>query len=450
MKGTPYRLRYMLVLAVLSFTAPLAWAAAHYTPAPARSWMPAGGPQAPALQMVMMPGGQGEGWLVVGFGGEGVWGLPAGRFEDAEWIWLGKGLPRAVADGITTAGLARLGDGRLMVMLADGRMWVLENGSESWRPAASPVYPPHAGLLSAGADGAAYFALHALLYRSDDAGQRWKKLAPPPQSADAACMLADVPAPGMLAIGTRAGEICITADDGASWQTVGSLGRGAVCRALAGDGQGGLYAATTAGLYHWRWANGGWSADAPAFAGQDVAAVLVAGTRPSVQFAALRLGGVWMRPAETAEWMPVGSGLMSLELHALVLDEETGALYAGTPRGVWRTLVELPPAEPAGPISEPASSPTLTASPTLTRTPTLTVTHTPAPSPTATMGVSRPTAARSPTVTFTSTSLPSPTSTPSATSTPRPTATSTPTDTPALIPTDTPPRPAPATPTPAR
>ncbi len=452
MKRNPYRLRYMIMLAALSFTAPLVWAAALYMPAPAGSWMPAGGPQAPALQMVMVPGRQGGNWLAASFEGEGVWSLPAGPLTDTSWSRLGEGLPRSLTDGISAVALARLADGRLLAMLADGRMWVLADETGAWRSAVSPVYPPRAGLLSAGASGTLYFALHTLLYRSDDAGQHWSKLSPPPQSADIMCLLADAPAPGMLAIGTRAGELLITAADGASWQTVGSLGQGAVCRALAGDGRGGLYAAASAGLYHWRQENGRWVADAVDFAGEDVTAVLIAGSRPPVRFAALRHGGVWMRQAEDDEWKPVGSGLEHLELRVLALDEESGALYAGTPRGVWWTLIELPPAEPSPPAVKQTPSPAPTASPTRTRTPTLMPARTPTPSPTATRTGTRPTAARSPTATstFTPSASPSPTSTASPTPTPRPTATSTPTETPAPTPTDTPARPAPATPTPAR
>lgn len=452
MRRNPYRLRYMIMLAVLSFTAPLVWAAALYMPAPAGSWVPAGGPQAPALQMVMVPGRQGGNWLAVGFEGEGVWSLPAGPLRDTDWSRLGEGLPRSLADGISAVALARLADGRLLAMLVDGRIWVLEEETGEWRSATSPVYPPRAGLLSAGASGALYFALHTLLYRSDDAGQHWSKLSPPPQSADIMCLLADGPAPGMLAIGTRAGELLITSADSVSWQTVGSLGQGAVCRALAGDGQGGLYAATSVGLYHWRQENGRWVADAVDFAGEDVVAVLIAGSRPSMRFAALRHGGVWMRQAEDDAWKPVGSGLEHLELRALALDEESGALYAGTPRGVWWTLIELPPAEPSPPAVKQTPSLTPTASPTHTRTPTPMPARTRTSSPTATRTVTRPTAARSPTATstFTPSASPSPTSTASPTSTPRPAATSTPTETPAPTPTDTPARPAPATPTPAR
>lgn len=437
----------MMMLAALSFIAPLVWAAALYAPAPAGGWLPAGGPQAPALHMVMVPGGQSGSWLAVGFEGEGVWSLPAGPAVSAGWSRLGEELPRSLTDGISAAALARLADGHLLVMLADGRMWVLAGETGEWLSAASPVYPPHAGLLSAGASGAVYFALHTLLYRSDDAGQRWNKLSPPPQSADIVCLLADGPAPGMLAVGTRAGGLFITSDDGASWQAVGSLGQGAVCRTLAGDGRGGLYAASSAGLYHWRQENGRWVADAVDFAGQDVAAVLVAGSRPSVRFAALRRGGVWMQEAEDG-WKPVGSGVEHLELRVLALDEESGALYAGTPRGVWWTLIELPPVEPSPPAVKQTLSPTPTVSPTHTRTPTLTPTST--PSPTAAAVQTRPTAARSPTATSTFTPSPSPTRTASPTHTPRPTATSTPTETPAPAPTDTPARPAPATPTPAR
>lgn len=444
MKGSPYRLRYMLLLAVVSFAIPLAWAAARYEPAPAESWTPAGGPQAPARHMVVLPDESGGNWLVVGFEGEGVWKLPAGQPAKARWSRLREKLSGTLFDGLTTAALVPLADGRLLALLADGAIWVLTDISGGWRPAASPVYPPHAGVLSAGARGAVYFVLHTLLYHSDDAGQSWAKLSLPPQIADVVCLLADGPAPGMLTIGTHAGELFVTADEGASWQTLGTLGQGAVCRALARDGQGGLYAATSAGLYHWQAENGRWMMDAIDFAGQDVAAVLIADSRPAMRFTALRHGGVWRWRAGDGEWEPVGRGLEHLELKALALDEMTGGLYAGTSRGVWRMLIALPPAEPtakpAQPSVGPTPSPTCTASPTFTRTPS--------PLPTAT--IIRPTTTHSPTAIPTLTPSPSPTSTPSPTYTRRPTATSTPTDTPAPVPTNTPARPVPATPTPSR
>lgn len=444
MKGTPYRLRHVILLAVMSFAVPLAWAAAQREPAPAESWTPAGGPQAPARHMAVRSDEFGSNWLVVGFEGEGIWKFPAGQLAGGKWSWLGEGISGTLFDGITTVALAPLADGHLLALLTDGEIWVLAGISGGWRPAASPVYPPHAGVLSASARDAVYFALHTLLYRSDDAGRSWAKLSLPPQIADAACLLADGPAPGTLTIGTRAGELFITADEGASWQALGTLGQGAICRSLAGDGQGGLYAATSAGLYHWRAENESWVMEAVDFAGQDVAAVLVAGSRPSMRFAALRHGGVWRWKAEHKEWEPVGRGLEHLELKALALDEESGSLYAGTSRGVWQTRIVLPPAEPtaepASPTAEPISSPTPTVSPTFTRTAS--------PSPTATM--SRPTPTSSPTATGTFTPSPSPTSTLSPTHTRRPTATSTPTDTPAPVPTNTPAQPTPATPTPSR
>lgn len=444
-----YRLRYGLLLTIVSFSLPLLalWSA----PSGGEEWlwMPAGGPSGAVLALCPCPAG--EDILVASARGTGVWA----RNSEGDWRERSTGLPRDMWEGTTLLMVVETHDPAYpwAGLSSDGRLWRWGRAKEEWEPLPSPVHPPRPGILLSSADGQLYYAVRALIYRSTDGGQNWRQYTQLKGGAEIVSAGTDAPYPGQLTAATHTGEVwVIEADSDGRAERIASLAPVAHPWAMASDHAGHIYLAGSGGVSHLWKERGEWRLAALGLEEYDILSLALDTAGGGRLYAGVREAGAFYLDAGAPTWHSLGRGLLHENVHALALDAGGGLLYAGTSRGVW--ALRLPPAgEPSpSPTAQPTSTTTSTPSPTSTHTRTATrmpsavptlITPTPTASPT---GTSAPTRTFTPTPSPTRRATPAPTASPltveTPTATPAPPASPT---TPATVqppppPTSTPPR----------
>jgi photosystem II stability/assembly factor-like uncharacterized protein len=280
------------------------------------------------------------------------------------------------------------------------------------------------------------------IYRSTNAGQSWEFAGKGLETQEITFIAAHTSRLGIAYVGTKSGQVLVTADAGDSWTPLGTQLMGETIRALAFDDNS-VHVATNSGLWQL-------NLDLPLDMTPPSTVVALAPTptptgtpRPTLP----------PKPTETATVPPAVTALPSATFTPT--PSQTPIDTPLPPPSATSTQTPSPTPTPTHTPVPPTSTPVPTARPTLapptntptpSPTPSPTQTPSPTPTPTITPGGPRPTLPGNtpqPTPTWT------PTLTPTVTSTASPTAlpTFTPTATTTLTPTLTPPETSTATPT---
>ena len=435
-----------IVLAALSFLAPLLLVLAVPRAAVNDAWHPIGmdGNKVVAVHALRSRADSDALYFAIGRG-LGVWEREPGL---GQWHALNEGLPQGMWGQVPTVRLTSSGREHLRLYLGLGDsadavafyrrdypgQWLLmrsDFGDEVIRAVASGPHAP-----------AVYVATAKSLYRSMDRGLTWDARSTVPGMGVPTVLEIHPRNPNQIWLGTSIGEVYRSDDQGGTWSQSYRLPLERWVHAIALDTLEPSVAYMAAGASVYVTEDGGrsWSPRSAGLGNGFTMALLVDPAVRGRVFVGSNPDGVYTSDNYGRTWEPFKEGMGRLGVNSLALDPvDNETLLAGTDDGVWmRSLgwmrsgagVETPLPFTATPI--PA---TATPSPETTATPTRTTTRTPSPTPTATL---TPTATRPAALT----PGPSPTATETAMSTATLTAgPALPTGTPTRIPTATPTRP---------
>jgi photosystem II stability/assembly factor-like uncharacterized protein len=178
------------------------------------------------------------------------------------------------------------------------------------------------------------------IYESTDGGVTWRARWEGMSDEEEILSLAmDVTNPGTLYAGSEDG-LYVTTDGAASWKEVGLRGRSVFRIAIDPQERARIYAGTTDGLY--RSHDGGltWHPWGREMSGITVSAVLADPQNPGVIYAGTKYHGFWWSRNGGLTWVPANSGLGSPSVNMLAMQPGGGVLYAATPDGLYRGLIQ--------------------------------------------------------------------------------------------------------------
>jgi photosystem II stability/assembly factor-like uncharacterized protein len=235
-----------------------------------------------------------------------------------------------------------------------GGVWKSVDGGASWSWSSLGMgnVPVHALALDPRISSTLYAATDFGFAKSVDGGATWaaKNDGIPAADRRLVQLAVDPRRSGVIYAASPFGLVK-SVDGGESWQSLSGPFHAVNLLALDPVRTATLYAATDLGLYKSTDGGATWSATGPlpvetgltalrAAPGVVYAAVLSFAPDQSVLFAS-RNGG--------ASWSRIGRGLEGRVVHALAVSPRTGALYAGTPEGIFRGLDGGATFQPVGP-----------------------------------------------------------------------------------------------------
>lgn len=435
-----------IVLAALSFLAPLLLALAVPRAAIGDAWHPIGMDGNKVVAVYALRNGADPDALYFAIGrGLGVWERESGL---GQWHALNEGLPQGMWGQVPTV-LLTPSDGehlRLYLGLGDSAdavafyrrdypgQWILmrsDFGSEVIRAVASGPY-----------SRAVYVVTARSLYRSMDRGRTWEARSTVPGVGMPTVLEIHPRNPSQLWLGTSIGEVYRSDDQGRTWTQSYRLPLERWVHAIALDAvePGVAYMAAGASVYVTEDGGKSWSPRSVGLGSGFTMALLVDPAARGRVFVGSNPDGVYYSANYGRKWEPFKEGMGRLGVNSLALDPvDNETLLAGTDDGVWtRSLGWMRNGAGVATLLPFTATPipaTATPSPETTATPTRTTTRTPSPTPTATATA---TATRQAALTRGPSLLPSPTATNTATVTAEPTL---PPGTPTSVPTATPTRP---------
>ena len=317
-------------------------------------------------------------------GGHAPGGVQVSADRGGHWRPTGPGL---VSSSVVTSATAARCPARLYAAtgspLSPGEgshLYASANGARTWKiPAAGPPTTNSSSTRNAvitslavngGDSRTAYVGISRSVWRTTDAGRRWKRLQAAPTSVDR--LFADPRQPGVVFASTprpddvldTPRQLVVTRDGGASWTPTGLALPGRVAlTAMAFDPArpGVLYAATRApsddpsmpprvGDGVFVSADGGttWTALNAGLGDTHIGALALDPRHPTRLYAASESHGIYRSTDAGLSWQQVGRGPVSGErrVNALVVDPATSALYAANgvgafgngDWGLWRSV----------------------------------------------------------------------------------------------------------------
>jgi photosystem II stability/assembly factor-like uncharacterized protein len=327
------------------------------------TWQPADAGLSGRLEALAV-GGRGS-RLWVGTGPDPATGAPGGAYAStargARWLRVDAGLSASAVGAVASAARCP----RRLYAAAGARLWASADGARAWRLAAEGPAPSggqygtppsfSALAVDAGAASTAYAGSNVGVWRTQDGGRRWRRLDAGP---DVVGFLAADPRLAGTVYAGAPGALLVTRDEGATWQDAGldPLPQVAVS-AMAFPGGRVVYAATKAvagdgdeprprvgdGVYVSSDDGETWTLRSTGLADRHVGALAADPRRRSVLYAATEGGGVHRSLDGGRSWRRRGPGprvaarRSPIAVSALAVDPATGALYAATSSGLWRS-----------------------------------------------------------------------------------------------------------------
>lgn len=215
-----------------------------------------------------------------------------------------------------------------------------QDSGESWQPGGLFSHPP-LKLKAHPALPVRLFAGDAVLdwaggrvYRSDDGGLSWTTVLH--EQVIATSIAASAPSPSPVTVGTVRG-LYRSEDGGDTWAKLANGLPDSPVRgvALHPTDQLTAYVGTEVGIF--KTTDGGdtwsvWGIDPPPYGPYNL---LINGQNPATHYAIFGLAGVHISLDEGKHWQSMNTGLSSLGIYDLILDQTSSALYAATADGVW-------------------------------------------------------------------------------------------------------------------
>jgi photosystem II stability/assembly factor-like uncharacterized protein len=183
-------------------------------------------------------------------------------------------------------------------------------------------------------------AFYDRVYESTDGGNSWHPCwEGMSEELEIISLTMDGQHPSVLCAGSEDG-LYITNDGASSWRRAGLEGMTVFCVAIHPHDRDLVYAGTTRGVY--RSSDGGrtwkrWGQDLTQI---TVSALVLKPHDPHTMFAGTKYHGCLWSEDGGRTWLPASDGLAVSTVDSLVFHPDGDLLYAGTPDGVYRGVVQ--------------------------------------------------------------------------------------------------------------
>jgi photosystem II stability/assembly factor-like uncharacterized protein len=261
----------------------------------------------------------------------------------ASWVKCGDGLEEAEG-GLGVLSLA-IPDTKHDLLYAgtDGRgVYVSADGGETWSSTGSGLQVGIGAIVVHPQDERHLYvrAFYDRVYESTDGGvswiPRWDGMS---DEEEIVSLAIDTANPTTLYAGGEDG-LYMTTDGAASWKKVGLQGCTVFCVAIDPGDRALIYAGTTDGLYRTHDGGLSWQPWGRAIMGITVSALAVDPQNPHIIYAGTKYHGCWWSKDGGRTWLPANDGLSTSSVNSLIIRPGGDILYAATPDGLYRGLVQ--------------------------------------------------------------------------------------------------------------
>ncbi|RMF30430.1 MAG: hypothetical protein D6759_11970, partial [Chloroflexi bacterium] len=369
------------------------------------SWRTSGLSGVPVVDLVA---GQAQDQVI--FYAASVGGIYRNASGELVWEPANTGLPLNPLRGLTVSAMAVDPQDPLHAYLAvslgqgESALYQTTDGGESW---SRLPWTPGEGITQAIAifpgDGRVLYILHERrVFRSDDAGRSWRFVSFIPEGVEARHLLVSHQNADLLYLASANAGVLRSTDGGSSWQIIneGLKDHRIVQIAISPLTPQRLYVVTRQEVY--RSDDGGvsWISIGRPSETAELTAIALDPERPGIVYLGTSDGRVLVTTNAGRSWVDMGGTPNQEPIYAIALAPRAQAsVHVATADGIWRYTLSLPPeATPAPPAIVAAPTATATATATMTPRPTATQTRRSTPAPSATPSPS-PTATPTPTPT---------------------------------------------------
>jgi photosystem II stability/assembly factor-like uncharacterized protein len=225
----------------------------------------------------------------------------------------------------------------------DGRgVYVSADGGDTWVPTGTGLQTGIGAIAVHPGDESHIYvrAFYDRVYESTDGGSSWHPCwEGMSETLEIISLTMDGQRPSVLYAGSEDG-LYITNDGASSWRRAGLEGMTVFCVAIHPHDRDLVYAGTTRGVY--RSSDGGqtWQAWGEELAQITVSALVLDPDDPRTIYAGTKYHGCFSSEDAGRTWLPSSDGLAVSSVDSLVFHPDGDLLYAGTPDGVYRGVVQ--------------------------------------------------------------------------------------------------------------
>jgi photosystem II stability/assembly factor-like uncharacterized protein len=213
---------------------------------------------------------------------------------------------------------------------------------ETWKPTGTGLQVG-IGAIAVHPENANHLYVRAFfdrVYESDDGGVSWRpRWEGMSDETEIISLAIDRHHPSTLYAGGEDG-LYVTKDGASSWAKAGLEGLTVFCVVVHPHDGDQIYAGTTGGVHHSRDGGLSWSPWGQGLSGITVSTLVIDPNDPRTMYAGTKYHGCFWSQDGGRTWLPANQGLQSLSVNTLILHPDDGLLYAATPDGVYRGLVQ--------------------------------------------------------------------------------------------------------------
>lgn len=256
-------------------------------------------------------------------------GVYVSRDGGASWTRTGP-------ERVSVLSLAVVQSGMIYAGSSGEGVWISDDDGAQWHPAGAPLDEGHVPNLVATRGGALWAIADGLLYLSEDGGESWRLAGP--SGFEARSMAVEAHGGEVIYMGGRSEEIAVSHDGGTTWQVVASgvLESDITCFGIDTTQPEIAYLGTK-GDGSYKTTDGGhaWSATSHGD-GKRVVSALVNDPQDTATLYAGTVHGVYRSTDGGEGWSLISRGVGESYVQALVVHpEDRDVIYAGAETGVY-------------------------------------------------------------------------------------------------------------------
>lgn len=225
----------------------------------------------------------------------------------------------------------------------DGRgVYVSADGGDTWSPTGTTLQTGIGAIAVLPGDERHLYvrAFYDRVYESTDGGVSWRpRWEGMSDELEIISLTIDGQRPSILYGGSEDG-LYITNDGASSWRKAGLEGMTVFCVAIHPHDRDLLYAGTTRGVYRSNDGGLSWQPWAEQLTQITVSALVLDPEDPRTMYAGTKYHGCLWSEDGGRTWLPANDGLAVPTVNSLVIHPDGVSLYAGTPDGIYKGVVQ--------------------------------------------------------------------------------------------------------------